>query len=79
VHGEGEALARGQDVGEFDLAGISPVPASRMAAVTARSPAATSAAIIATMSGSMSSFSFMGPQIRDPPCSRRIRGHISTE
>jgi hypothetical protein len=37
---------------------FSPVPALRIAAVTARSPAATSAAIIATMSGSMSSFSF---------------------
>ena len=51
---------------------FSPVPASRIAAVTARSPAATSAAIIATMSGSMSSFSFT--RASDPLSKRAARG-----
>jgi hypothetical protein len=41
---------------------FSPVPASRIAALTAFSPALISAAIMATRSGAMSSFNFKFPQ-----------------
>jgi hypothetical protein len=46
---------------------LSPVPASRIAADTARSPAATSAFSIAARSGRMSSLSFVTPPLIGPP------------
>jgi hypothetical protein len=57
-------------------ASFRPVPASRIAAVTARSPAAISAAIIATRSGRMSSLSFIRASRRGLACLRHRAHHM---